>query len=160
MIISKDFVVKFHYRLSGEDGATLEDSHSGHPVLYLHGHRSMLQGLESAIEGKAAGDCLQVILPPEKAYGSRKELRDQRISKKYLLTKGVVKPGMIVQIRTESGAQDATVKKVGLKTIDVDGNHPYAGKTLTFDVEIIDVREAAAEELSHGRAHGVGGHQY
>lgn len=160
MNIEKSSVVSFHYRLSDESGQLLEDSRTGHPILYLHGHRSMLPGLEEAMNGRTAGDCFQAILPPEKAYGARREQSDQRISKKHLLTKGKIAPGMTVQIRTEQGPEDAVVTKVGLKTIDVDGNHPYAGKTLTFDLEVVDVREATAEELDHGHAHGVGGHQH
>ncbi len=160
MNISKDKVVSLHYRLKEEGGEVFEDSHEGSPVLYLHGHNNMLAGLESALEGKAAGDSFDVTLTPEQGYGVRQEGATQRIPKKHLLTKGNIKPGQIVQVNTEHGPQDAVVIKVGLKNVDIDSNHPLAGKTLVFAIEIVDVREASSEELSHGHAHGVGGHQH
>lgn len=160
MQIATDTVVSFHYRLKEEGGEIFEDSHEGSPVLYLHGHRSMLPGLEEALEGKSAGDSFEVNVPPAKGYGERKEGAVQRVPKKHLLTKGKLVPGMMVQLNTEHGPREAIVLKVGLKNIDVDANHPLAGKSLVFAVEVIDVREATAEEVSHGHAHGVGGHQH
>jgi len=160
MQIQKDSVVTFHYRLKEEGGDIFEDSHEGNPVLYLHGHASMLPGLEEAMDGKSAGDTYEATLTPEKAYGFRKEASSQRIPKKHLLTKGKITPGMIVQVNTEDGPYEATVIKVGLKNVDIDGNHPLAGKTLVFGVEIIDVRAATDDELAHGHAHGKGGHEH
>ncbi|MBU3070392.1 peptidylprolyl isomerase [Aestuariicella sp. G3-2] len=160
MSISQDKVVSFHYRLKEEGGEIFEDSHDGSPVLYLHGHNSMLPGLEEALEGKAAGDSFEVTLDPDKGYGRRQEGAVQRVPKKHLLTKGKITPGQVVQINTEHGAQEAVVIKVGLKNVDIDANHPLAGKTLVFAVEVLEVRDATAEELSHGHAHGEGGHQH
>lgn len=79
---------------------------------------------------------------------------------KHLLTKGRLKPGQSVKVNTEQGPRDATVVKVGLKNVDLDTNHPLAGKHLQFDIEVTEVRAAAQEELDHGHAHGVGGHQH
>lgn len=160
MSITQDKVVSFHYRLKEEGGEIFEDSHDGSPVLYLHGHKSMLPGLEDALEGKAAGDSFEVTLDPDKGYGRRQEGAVQRVPKKHLLTKGKIVPGQVVQINTEHGAQEAVVIKVGLKNVDIDANHPLAGKTLVFAVEVLEVRDATAEELSHGHAHGEGGHQH
>lgn len=67
---------------------------------------------------------------------------------------------MTVQINTNHGPRDVTVVKAGLKTIDVDTNHPLAGRTLNFEIEVLDVRDATAEEIAHGHAHGAGGHQH
>ena len=160
MQIRSNAVVSFHYRLEEEGGGLLEASEPGHPVLYLHGHRGMLPGLEEAFEGRSAGEAFNVTVPPEKGYGLRKEGAVQRVSKKYVLTTGKLRPGMRIQLRTDNGAQEAVLLKVGLKSVDVDGNHPLAGKTLSFAVEIVDVREATAEERAHGHAHGPGGHQH
>ncbi len=160
MNIDNDKVVSFHYRLKEEGGEIFEDSHEGHPVMYLHGHKGMLPGLEEAMNGKVAGDSFEVTVTPEKGYGQRQEGAVQRIPKKHLLTKGKIVAGQLVQVNTEHGAQEAIVVKVGLKNVDIDSNHPLAGKTLVFAVEVVDVREATAEELSHGHAHGVGGHQH
>lgn len=160
--IATDKVVSFHYRLSEEGGEPFEESYGSQPVLYLHGHHSMLPGLEEAMAGRQAGDSYTVTLPPEKGYGRRREGAIQRVSSKHVraTAKGKLKPGMVVQINTDKGQQEATVVKVGLKNVDVDSNHPLAGKTLTFEVEIIEVRDATAEEIAHGHAHGVGGHQH
>lgn len=160
MKIEKDKVVSFHYKLREEGGEVFENSHDGDPVLYLHGHRGMLPGLEEAMADKAAGDSFSVTVSPEKGYGQRKEGAIQRVPKKHLLTRGKLTPGMIVQINTEHGGQEAIVVKVGLKNVDVDANHPLAGKTLEFEVDVLEVRDASAEEISHGHAHGVGGHQH
>lgn len=160
MQISADTVVSFHYRLREEGGEVFEDSHSGDPVLYLHGHGSMLPGLEQALEGREPGASFEVTLQPVNAYGERKEGEVQRVARKHVLTRGKLQAGQLIQLNTEHGPQDAVLVKVGLKTVDVDANHPLAGKTLVFAVDVLDVRAASAEELSHGHAHGVGGHQH
>lgn len=164
MLIAADKVVSFHYRLSEPGQAVVEDSRDDHPVVYLHGHHNMISGLEEALTGKQAGDKFAVTLPPEKAYGERRDAAVQRISLKRVLNSGnkkaVYKPGMVVQVNTDHGPREVTVVKTGLKTIDVDINHPMAGKTLNFEVEVVEVRDATAEELEHGHAHGAGGHHH
>ena len=164
MHIEKDKVVTFHYRLTGEDQAVVEDSRDGTPMAYLHGHGGLLKGLEDALEGKQAGDALTVTLPPEQAYGMRRENALQRISQRHVAGSSKVKtrykPGMVVQVNTPEGPRSVIIAKVGLKTLDVDTNHPLAGMTLTFDVEVQDVRDATEEELAHGHAHGDGGHDH
>jgi FKBP-type peptidyl-prolyl cis-trans isomerase SlyD len=160
MKIAKDTVVSFHYRLLDEQGKQIESSAGRDPNVVLIGHRNVLPALEEAMLGKAAGDGVNVSLPPEKAYGLRREGAVQRIPTKHVLTKGKLQPGQAVQINTEHGARNVTVAKVGKFNIDIDTNHPLAGKTVVFDISIIDVRAASAEELSHGHAHGVGGHHH
>ena len=161
MLIEKGAVVSFHYRLSEPGQPVMEDSHEGAPLAYLHGHHGMLPGLEEALAGKKAGDTLSVTLPPEKAYGVRQENAVQRISLKHVVNRGKkLKPGMVVQVNTDHGSRDVIVVKPGLKTVDVDTNHPLAGKTLTFDIEVVEVRAATDEELAHGHAHGDGGHPH
>jgi FKBP-type peptidyl-prolyl cis-trans isomerase SlyD len=164
MLIAADKVVSFHYRLSEPGQAVAEDSRDDQPVVYLHGHHNMISGLEEALTGKQAGDKFTVTLPPEKAYGERRDDAVQRISLKHVLNSGnkkaAYKPGMVVQVSTEHGPREVTVVKAGLKTIDVDINHPLAGKTLNFEVEVVEVRDATAEEIEHGHVHGAGGHHH
>ncbi len=160
MEIQKDCVVSFHYRLSNSEGTELETSRNGDPVAYLHGYRGVIRGLEEAMTGKSQGDIFTADIPASKAYGARKEGSNQRVPIKHLMNKGRLKPGMAVKINTDNGPRDVTIVKVGKFNVDVDANHPLAGVDLSFDIEIIDVREASAEELSHGHAHGVGGHQH
>jgi len=160
MIIDKNTVVQFHYHLRNEDGSEIETSRGGDPMAYLHGHNNVIKGMESAMAGKEAGDVFSATIPPEQGYGARQENAKQRIPVKHLI--GVKKPkvGQMVQVQTDKGPRQVTVEKVGRFNVDVDTNHPLAGKTLVFDVEIISVRAATADEISHKHAHGVGGHQH
>jgi len=160
MQIAKDKVVGFHYLLY-EDDTILEDSRGdAQPVLYLHGRGGILDALEQALDGKAAGEKVDITLPPEQAYGMRKDNAMERIPVKYLLGNKKPRKGQIVQVNTQHGPREVIVQKVGRFNVDVDTNHPLAGKTLRFDIEITEVREASSEELSHGHAHGAGGHQH
>lgn len=160
MNIEKDKVVQFHYHVCDEAGTEIENSRSGDPMAYLHGHSNMIAGLEEALEGRAAGDVFSVTIPPEKAYGQFNEGTKQRIPIKHIIGGKKPKLGQIISVQTEQGARQVTVEKVGRFNVDVDLNHPLAGKTLVFDVEILDVRQASNEEVSHGHAHGVGGHHH
>lgn len=164
MLIAEDKVVSFHYRLSEPGQEAVDDSRDGQPVVYLHGHDGMLPGLEEALTGKQIGDMFTVTLSPEQAYGPRREDAVQRISVKRVINPGNRKvnyrPGMVVQVNTDHGPREVTVIKAGLKTIDVDTNHPMAGRTLQFEIEVMDVRDASEEEVAHGHVHGEGGHPH
>ncbi|MFT5562695.1 MAG: FKBP-type peptidyl-prolyl cis-trans isomerase SlyD [Candidatus Azotimanducaceae bacterium] len=150
-------VVAFDYVLKDESGMEMERSESA--MVYLHGANNILRGLEEALAGYGEGDQVAVTLPPEKAYGLPRPDALQRVPIKHLLTKSKkYKPGQIVAINTQDGRKDAVIVKVGRFNLDLDMNHPFAGKTLTFEVSIGSVRDATAEELSHGHAHGPGGH--
>ena len=157
MPIEKDSVVTFHYRLSvGEQ--QVEDSHEGEPLSYLHGHGNIIPGLESEMAGKAAGDSFSATIPPELAYGLRRDDAVARVQMKHVLTKGRLEPGQPIMVNTENGPRQVRVVKPGKFVVDVDANHPMAGATLNFAIEIVDVRVASDEELAHGHVHGAGGH--
>jgi len=165
MSISKNSVVEFHYTLT-ENDVEIENSHSSEPLQYLHGHNAMLPGLENAIEGKTVGDKFEITLSPEDSYGEREDELQQRIPLKHLQdgsgapTKkkaNIWKVGMNAFVETDKGRRQVTIMKVGKFNADCDLNHPLAGKTLTFAIEISTVREATEEELSHGHVHGAGG---
>lgn len=163
--IEKNTVVAFHYRLwdqSGSEPKQLETSFGSEPSLYLHGHQNIMPALEEAMLGRQIGDIFSQQLSPERAYGKRRPNAQQRVPIKHLLGQGKTKPkiGDIVNINTEQGPKQATVIKLGLKNVDVDNNHPLAGKPIQFDIEIIELRAATAEEIAHGHAHGPGGHQH
>jgi len=163
MSITKNTVVQFQYRLS-HDGQELESSHGGDPMAYLHGHGNIITGLEKHMEGKAAGDVFTADIPAAEAYGLRQEGATQRVPLKHLHGSkkelARLKPGMTVNISTEQGMRQATVIKAGRFNVDVDTNHPLAGKDLSFDIEVVAIREASEEEIAHGHAHGVGGHHH
>ncbi|MCE0557582.1 MULTISPECIES: peptidylprolyl isomerase [unclassified Motilimonas] len=158
-MIEKNTVVQFSYELTDQDGTLLETS-KGEAIAYLHGQNNMLAGVEAALEGKAEGDQVKVTLTPEESYGERQEGAVQRVPAKHLQGAKKWLPGMIAQINTDNGARQVTVVKVGKFMITVDTNHPFAGKTLTFDMKVVGVRPATEEEIAHKHAHGEGGHQH
>ena len=160
LTVTKDRVVRFHYTIRNGDGEEVESTRDGEPLAMLQGHGNVLAGIETALEGLTTGATSTVTLPPEEAYGERRDDWTQRVSKKYLPRTPKPVPGMTVQLQTEKGPRSVTILKVGNKVVDVDLNHPFAGQALTFDLEVVEVREAAPEELSHGHVHGPGGHHH
>lgn len=160
MNIERDTVVTFHYTLHSAENEQLETSRDGEPSVYLHGANNIMPGLEKSMAGKTQGDIFTVSLEAADAYGERDPKRQQRIPVKHLIYKGRLRPGMVVQVSTEQGQRPATVIKVGKFSADLDTNHPLAGQNLTFDIEIMGVREASSEEVAHRHVHGPGGHQH
>tara|TARA_R110002110_G_scaffold415561_1_gene650707 strand:+ start:1660 stop:2142 length:483 start_codon:yes stop_codon:yes gene_type:complete len=158
--IANNTVVNFHYTLRGEDGTELETSRGSEPSAYLYGANNIISGLESAMADKSAGDVFSVTLAPEDAYGLRNPQKVQRVPVKHLSFKGKLRAGAVVQLNTQDGMRPVTVTKVGRHSADIDTNHPLAGQSLTFDIEIVDVRAATQDEISHGHAHGPGGHHH
>jgi FKBP-type peptidyl-prolyl cis-trans isomerase SlyD len=159
MKVEKDRVVRFHYTVSEAGGGELETSREREPLAFLAGRGGIIPGLEGAFEGKQAGDRFEATVEPDQAYGPRREGATQRIPKKHFGKEKLV-PGATVVLRTNQGPRMVVVQKVGMSVVDVDLNHPMAGKTLKFDIEVVDVREANAEEIAHGHAHGDGGHKH
>lgn len=159
MKIEKNKVVSFHYGLSSMD-SDFSESSGEQPMAYLHGHRNILPAMERALEGREAGETLSLSLSPEDAYGPRRPTAVQRVPIKHVSPQKNLKPGMVVKVHTDRGSRDATVIKVGRFNVDLDTNHPLAGQHLQFEIEIVEVRDASAEELTHGHAHGVGGHHH
>jgi FKBP-type peptidyl-prolyl cis-trans isomerase SlyD len=157
MLIAAKKVASFHYTLSNEQGEQIESSRERQPMTYLHGARNIIPGLEQALTGKAAGEQFQVTIAAADAYGERRSDRVQRIPAKHFRDAKHLQPGQMVTIQTRRGPIQATVVKVGRFNVDVDTNHPLAGQTLTFDVEVTAVRDATKEEISHGHVHGPGG---
>ena len=157
MNIEDKKVVSFHYTLRDEHGEQLESSREGDPMTYLHGAGNIIPGLEKALVGKVAGDQFEASVEPAEAYGERDENGVQRISAKHFKQAGRLEPGQVVAFQTKQGPRRVTVVKVGRFNVDIDTNHPMAGLSLTFDVEVTDVRDATAEEVTHGHVHGPGG---
>lgn len=161
MNIEKDKVVTFHYRLSDDKGTEIENSQSQEPLSILYGHGNIIPGLEQAMHGRSAGDTFDVVVPPEQAYGEYRADFTQRVPKKYFRDAEQLKPGDSTVLTTKDGRrQIVQVLKVGSSVVDVDLNHPMAGKTLHFGIEITDVRDAAEEEIAHGHVHGPHGHEH
>lgn len=160
MQVTNDTVVQFNYILKNEEGQMLDTNVGNTPLAYLHGHNGMLEGIEEALTGKEEGESFSITLAPENAYGERKADLTQRVPIKHLHGAKQWKPGMIATVHTEQGERQVTVIKAGKFMADIDMNHPLAGLTLIFDLEVVSVRAATKEELEHGHAHGEGGHQH
>lgn len=155
-------VIAFHYDLYDSTAKKIESSKQGDPVLCLHGERGVLLALQDAFVGKVAGDDFSLTIPHQKAYGRHYPERTQRISRKKVDAgkQKTFRQGQIITVRGEQGPSPATITKVGKFNLDLDMNHPLAGVDLTFDIQIVAVRAATEEEIAHGHAHGVGGHNH
>lgn len=159
MQITKNSVVSFHYTLNDAEGTTLDSSAGREAFAYIHGGGMIVPGLEEQLEGKKAGDSVQAVVPPEKGYGvvdpqlMHKVPEDRFGDQK-------VEAGMQFQAGENGEMGVFTVIAVENGEVMLNGNHPLAGVTLHFNVDITEVREATAEELDHGHVHGAGGHQH
>ena len=160
MKIEKDRVVRFHYAVAEAGKEAIENSKDvGQPLAILFGRGQIIPGLEKAMEGHEAGESFKAAVTAAEAYGERREGLTQRIPKKHFGDQPLV-PGSQVVLNTNFGPRAVTIEKVGMTVVDVDLNHPMAGKDLEFDIEIVEVREASAEEIDHGHVHGDGGYQH
>jgi FKBP-type peptidyl-prolyl cis-trans isomerase SlyD len=160
MQVNKDKVVSIDYTLTSDAGQVLDSSQGKAPLEYLHGAGNIIPGLESALQGKTAGEAVKVSVPPAQAYGERDERMVQPVPRTAFQGIDRIEPGMQFQANTQGGPRIVTIVGVNADQVTVDANHPLAGQTLNFDVKVIDVRDATQEELSHGHAHGAGGHQH
>ena len=159
MKIAKDSVVRFHYTVAEVGQESLESSKDREPLAILYGHGNIIPGLETAMLDREAGASFGVDVAAADAYGEKRDGLSQRVPKKHFGAQKL-EPGMQVVLQTNFGPRAVTIQKVGMSVVDVDLNHPMAGKDLHFDVEIVEVREASAEELEHGHVHGDGGHHH
>lgn len=156
MQIAANAVVSIHYTLTNTAGEQLDSSAGQEPLAYLHGANNIIPGLENALAGKAVGDKLSVTVDPEEGYGQVREELIQDVDRANFEGIDVVEPGMQFMAQTPWGQQPVTVIKVQDDVVTLDGNHPLAGQTLNFEVEVVEVREASEEELEHGHVHGAG----
>ena len=160
MIIAKESVVTMHYTLKNEAGEVLDTSAGREPLVYLHGVGGLIPGLEKELEGKQANDKLNAVIPPEEAYGSRRDDLLRVVSKEGFQGEEALVEGMRVQLETDRGPAVAVVSGIEGENVTLDLNHPLADVTLHFEVEVLNVREAEDEEIAHGHVHGEGGHQH
>lgn len=157
MQISKDLVASIHYTLKNADGEVLDTSEGQEPLHYVHGAQNIVPGLEKELEGKTTGDKLAVVVDPIDGYGEYNAELIQELPKDMFAGVDTIEVGMEFQAQTpEGGMQIIEVKSIDGDKITVDGNHPMAGQTLHFDVEITDVRDATKDELEHGHVHSEG----
>ena len=157
MKIAKDTVATLDYQLHLGDGKIVDGSTPDDPLVYLHGHEEIVPGLENALEGKVAGDKLQVVVTPEDGYGDYDPEGVEEVPRTDLPDDLPIAVGEIITGTDEEGDEvEFLIKEVKKDTVVVDFNHPMAGKTLHFDVTVREVRAATEEELEHGHAHAPG----
>lgn len=158
--VKDKLVVEINYTLTDDTGNTLDSSKDNGPLAYIHGMNNIIPGLENELTGKKVGDKLSVKVAAKEGYGERREDMVQTVSKADFETPDELEIGMQFQVQTEDGhGLIATVIKMEGDTIVLDGNHPLAGMNLNFDVEVVGIREATQQELSHGHVHH-GGHDH
>lgn len=159
MQIARERAVTIEYTLKegGGDGTVLDTSVGRPPLTYLHGVGALVPGLEKALEGKAEGDAIEVTLTPDEGYGNRDERQIRNLPVRKLRDPDAV-AGQRVPAEIDGRPRLVLITAVRGDYVTVDANHPLAGKTLHFEVKVVGVREATAEELAHGHVHGPGGH--
>ncbi|MGB1017808.1 MAG: FKBP-type peptidyl-prolyl cis-trans isomerase [Chitinophagales bacterium] len=160
MNITENAVVQMHYKLTNKEGMLLDSSEGREPLTYMHGKQMLIPGLENQLNGKEVGNKFVAEVPAAEAYGQKSDEMIHLVPKENFKGDGELKPGLQIQIDTNQGQQMAIITKVEGNDVTIDMNHPLAGMDLSFDVEIVDIREATKEEIEHGHVHGPGGHQH
>jgi FKBP-type peptidyl-prolyl cis-trans isomerase SlyD len=153
-------VITFHYTLLDPTGRLIDSSAGGEPVTYLEGGGQIIEGLEDQLRMAESGAKVRVNVPAAKAYGERDPDQVQRVNRHLLPVEGELKVGDSFQAGEDRHAPVVTVMGIEGEEVLLDANHPLAGVDLTFEIEIVGVRDASAEEIEHGHAHGgaAGGH--
>lgn len=159
--ISDNKVVQVHYTLTNGEGEVLDSSNGADPLSYLHGAHNIVPGLEKEMTGRTAGDSFKVTVPPAEGYGERSDVALQGVPRDQFPEDAELLEGMQLALQDDQGNMiPAWIAKVGKEMVTIDLNHPLAGVTLVFDVEVVGLRDASEEELAHGHPHGPDGHHH
>lgn len=159
MSIQQDKVALIEYTLTDDQGEQI-DASNGNPLAYLHGHNNLIPGLEAELEGKNVSDKFKITVSADKAYGDRTDALVQTVPDSMFQGIDSLEVGMRFEAQSEQGMHSVEVTAIDGDQVTVDGNHPLAGMALTFEVEVVGLREATPEEIEHGHAHGDGGVQH
>lgn len=159
MKIAADHVVQIEYTLTDTHGEVLDQS-NGQPLAYLHGHHNLIPGLEAELFDKIVGDKFKTTIAAADAYGDIEPMLIQQVPRDLFEGVDTLEVGMRFEAQSDQGMQSVVIKAIEGDMIMVDANHPLAGQDLTFDIEVMSIRSATAEELDHGHAHGDGGVQH
>lgn len=160
MKIEKDKIVLMHYTLTDNEGDIIGSTEGDVPMAYMQGKGNIIPGLEVEMEGKNAGDKFKVKLPAENAYGKHNPELLHVVDRSVFQGEEEITIGLRVNVQTPNGDSIAVVSAFDDKTITLNLNHPLADKDLTFDVEIVEVRDPTEVEIEHGHVHGPGGHHH
>ncbi len=157
MQVADNTVVSIDYVLTGTDGKVIDSNEGSGPLAYIHGQSQIVRGLEDALTGRSVGDKFHVTVEPAQAYGVRDTALVQVVSREMFESANALEVGMRFRATLDDGDHIFTIVGLDDKQVTIDGNHPLAGSTLSFDVTVVDVRAATPEELDHGHVHGAGG---
>lgn len=146
--------VSIHYTLTNNEGEKLDSSIGQEPLEYLHGAGNIISGLEAALQDKGIGDKFNITIAPEDAYGVKHDEMVQVVPKT-MFDGMAVEVGMQFQAQVSHGPGIITVIAIDGDDITIDGNHPLAGEALTFDVEVVGIRAATDDEMTHGHIHSA-----
>ncbi|MDR3167938.1 MAG: peptidylprolyl isomerase [Treponema sp.] len=160
MNITKNSVVGIGYTLRDTNNQFIDSTPGSNPLVYLHGYENIIPGLERALEGKVEGDNFKITVPAAEAYGNREAELITQVSLDCFEGVPKVEAGMQFEAQTSGGYRLVTVTEVSDNVVTVDGNHPLAGQDLRFDVTVMSVREASADELACGHPHHAHGHDH
>ncbi|GAB2998062.1 FKBP-type peptidyl-prolyl cis-trans isomerase [Psychrosphaera aestuarii] len=156
MKIAQNTVVTMHYAVKDKEDNLIDSSYDNDPLVFIQGSKFLIEGLENALNDHEKGDTFEVAVDAENAYGPRMDGLVQRVGSE-MFADFEVEIGMQLRASTDNGEQTVIVVDKDDESVTVDGNHPLAGVDLKFDVEILDVRAATADEIAHGHVHGAGG---
>lgn len=160
MLIADDMAVLIHYTLTNDAGEVLDSSAGDEPLAYIQGQGDIVEGLEKALAGKTAGTKLTVKVSAEEGYGPRDMSKVQVVPRAAFEDGVEIVTGMRFQARGPEGMVIVTVTGVTGDDVTIDANHPLAGESLNFDIEVVQVRPCTKDELEHGHIHGTGGHHH
>lgn len=160
MQVKKSCAVAIDYKLTIDDGIVVDASEKGQPLWYLHGAGNIIPGLEKQLEGLSVGDKKKVVVPPEEGYGTFDAARIHAVPKAQFPQGSYTVGEHIIATAPDGTEVPARITATDAKTITLDFNHELAGKTLTFDVVVAEVRAATKDEIKHGHIHGPGGHHH
>jgi len=159
--IADGHIVTLHYRLTLDDGSIADESFGGEPLVYMHGSHNIVPGLERQLAGKSAGDKCDVSVPAAEGYGEYDPTLDQSVPRSAFPAEAQLAVGIAFQAQDKRGKPITLyVRQLKEDQVTVSPNHPMAGQSLNFSVEILEVRPATNQEKQHGHAHGPGGHDH
>lgn len=161
MQIAPNKAVYIDYTLTNDAGEKLDSSEGSSPLAYLHGFNNIISGLEQALQGKKAGDELDVTVEAKDGYGDYSVEQVSIVPRSAFQGVEKLEPGMQFHASSPTGGmQVVVIRDIDGDDVTVDGNHPLAGQRLHFKVKVVDVRDATQEEIEHGHIHGEGGHHH
>ena len=156
MLISKHAVVSIHYTLKDDRGTVLDSSEGAKPLTYIQGIGAIIPGLEESLEGRQAGESIDVSIPPDRGYGERHQELVLNFPKSNFNKPNDLEVGMMFRGQFGEEERIVTVTNIDGDDVTVDANHPLAGLILNFSVDVVGVRDATQEEIDHGHVHNTG----